>query len=236
MFAAAALTVGFAMADGVVSSDIVGYAQSGLRYGATMVTPQFMPISGETIALDDIVPTGDNLDTDGGVYIQTLSAGGLTVDSYQWIDWDGEPTGWCNGDYEVVKGVTFSIGQGLWVGGTSSSEALQTAGKVGTSDISVQLRYGATATGNPYPVAINLQDIVPTGDNVDTDGGVYIQTLSAGGLTVDSYQWIDWDGEPTGWCNGDYEIVENVTFPAGQGLWVGGTKNTEYLTFPAPEL
>ena len=200
-----------------------------------MLTPQFVPVDGTSeIAIEDLTPVGDEVDTDGGITIQTLTAGGRTEAMYQWIDW-GEPTGWCDDEWNLVEGVTFTPGQGLWVTGTGTGAGIQYAGKVGTSDITVQLRAGATATGNPFPTTINLQDIIPEGDEVDTDGGITIQTLTAGGRTEAMYQWIDW-GEPTGWCDDEWNLVEGVTFPAGQGLWVTGTKNTEYLRFPAPDL
>ena len=54
-------------------------------------------------------------------------------------------------------------------------------------------------------------------------------------MTVDSYMYLDW-GDPKGWCDDSYTVVEGVTFPAGQGLFITGTKATEYLRFPAPEL
>jgi len=201
-----------------------------------MVTPQFLNVGSGDMPLENLVRTGDAIDVDGAIYIQTLSAGGTTVDSYQWIDWGGSDVGWMNDDYEIVEGVTFPAGAGLWVGGTSTSDNLQSAGKVGTSDVIVQLRNGCTASGNPFPVAVNLQDIVPQGDSIDGDGAIYIQTLSAGGTTVDSYQWIDWGGSDVGWMNDDYEIVEGVTFAPGEGLWIGATSTADYIRFPAPTL
>ena len=200
-----------------------------------MLTPQFVPVNGATrIALEDLVPVGDDVDTDGGITIQTLSAGGRTVDMYMYLDW-GDPKGWCDDSYTVVEGVTFGIGDGLWTTGTGTGAAIQYAGKVGTGDVSVQLKNGATATGNPFPTTLNLQDILPEGEDIDTDGGITIQTLSPGGRTVDMYMYLDW-GDPKGWCDDSYTLVEEVTFAPGEGLWVTGTKNTEYLRFPAPEL
>ena len=202
-----------------------------------MLTPQFIQVDGtSSIALEDLKPTGSEIATDGEINIQLLDAYGRTTAMYSWIDWDGEPTGWCNGDFEVVEGVTFDAGQGLWVGGTSANAAIQSAGKVPTSDAVVQLRNGSTATGNPFPTTVDLQDIVVEGKDIATDGEINIQLLDAYGRTTAMYSWIDWDGEPTGWCNGDFEVVEGVTFNAGQGLWVGGTTTTQYLRFPAPEL
>ncbi len=214
---------------------LVGYAQSGLKSGFTMLTPQFIPVNGEgEIALDDLTPVGDDVDTNGGIGIQTLSASGVTVDSYMYLDW-GDPKGWCDDSYTLVEGVTFPAGTGLWTEGTSTDAAIRSAGKVGRKDVTVRLRSGFTATGNPFPVAINLQDIIPEGDDIDTNGGIGIQTLSASGVTVDSYMYLDW-GDPKGWCDDTYTLVEGVTFEPGQGLWVEGTKTTEFLRFPAPEL
>jgi hypothetical protein len=200
-----------------------------------MITPQFVPVDGTSkISLEDLTVTGDDIDTDGNISIQTLDANGMTVDSYMYLDW-GDPKGWCDDSYSVVEGVTFDVGQGLFTTGTGTGAAIQYAGKVGKSDVVVQLRAGATSSGNPFPVAIALQDILPEGDNIDTDGNISIQVLDANGMTVDSYMYLDW-GDPKGWCDDSYTVVEGVTFPAGQGLFITGTKATEYLRFPAPEL
>ncbi len=54
---AAAVAAGFAaFGEGIESANTVGYGQSDLRNGATMVTPQFAPMSGNTISLDSLVP------------------------------------------------------------------------------------------------------------------------------------------------------------------------------------
>ncbi len=200
-----------------------------------MITPQFVPVDGTSkIALEDLTVTGDDIDTDGNISIQTLDANGMTVDSYMYLDW-GDPKGWCDDSYTVVEDVTFDVGQGLFTTGTGTGAAIQYAGKVGKDDVIVQLRAGATSSGNPFPVAIALQDILPEGDDIDTDGNISIQVLDANGMTVDSYMYLDW-GDPKGWCDDSYTVVEGVTFPAGQGLFITGTKATEYLRFPAPEL
>ena len=213
-----------------------------------MTAPQFLTVGDDTISLNDITPKGDGVvDT---VEIQTLTSAGFTDKSYSWIDYAGEgwdETGWIDnkaemGDYyELVKNVTFPAGAGLWVFGAAEL-SLQTAGQVNTSDVVVNLRAGATATGNPYPVAVKLSEILPVGDGaVDT---VEIQTLDAAGYTDKSYSWIDYAGEgwdEIGWIDnkaemGDYyELVTDVTFPAGTGLWVFGADGLA-IRFPAPEL
>jgi hypothetical protein len=89
---------------------------------------------------------------------------------------------------------------------------------------------------------ISLNDIKPIGDGAA--GNVEIQTLTAAGYTDKSYMYIDYAGpeyNQVGWIDnnaemGDYyELVTNVTFPAGAGLWVFGADGLS-IRFPAPEL
>ena len=103
----------------------VGYAQSDLKAGGTVVVSQFINIGlSEATSLVDIKPTGDGVSDN--VEIQTLTAGGTTDQSYMWIDYAGEgwdEEGWIDnnaelGDYyPLVTDVTFEPGQGLWVFG-----------------------------------------------------------------------------------------------------------------------
>ena len=232
MFAAAAIAAGVAVAEGLVSSDIVGYAQNGLQEGATMVTPQFVPVAGSTLNLTELVPTGD--ETSDNVFIQTLDPYGRTVDEYGWNDWANDKACWVNDSYEPVTNVTFTTGQGLWVFGSTSTQGLQSAGKVGLNDIVVQLQNGATGTGNPFPVELNLNDIVPTGDDISDN--VFIQTLDPYGRTLAEYGWNDWANDKACWVDDSYAPVTDVTFAPGQGLWIFGTSNAQYVQFPAPEL
>ena len=212
--------------------DHVGYAQSGLQNGYTMATPQFANIGSLAMPLQSIVPTGD--DTSDNVYIQTLDAYGYTLNSYGWNDWAGDTACWVDDDYNPVEGVSFQPGQGLWVQGLTTGQGIQTAGSVGKNDVSVTLKSGYTASGNPFPVAIDLQDVVADGEDVSDN--VYIQTLDAYGYTLTSYAWNDWAADAPCWVDDDYNPVVGVTIQPGQGLWVQGTSTAQYIRFPAPEL
>ena len=190
--------------------------------------------------LQSIKPTG--ADVSDNIVIQTLDAYGRTVDSYLWIDWAGDESdqdAWVNDEtYEIIDGVSFEPGTGLWIQGTSTEQGIQNAGKVSSNDLVVSLRSGNSAICNPFPVTISLQDIIATGSDVSDN--VVIQTLDAYGRTVDSYLWIDWAGDESdqeAWVNDEtYEIIEGVSFEAGAGLWVQGTSSEQSLRFPAPEL
>ena len=214
-------------------ANAVGYAQSTLQNGCTMVTPQFLNIgSSGAVPLQTLKPTGE--DTSDNVYIQTLDAAGRTVDNYAWNDWANDEACWVDDNYAPVEGVSFAAGQGLWVQGLAEAQGIQSAGKVGGEDVSVTLRNGCTAAGNPFPVEIDLQDILAVGE--DTSDNVYIQTLDAAGRTVDSYAWNDWATDEPCWVDDSYTKVEGVKFTPGQGLWIQGLSESQSIRFTAPEL
>ncbi len=191
-----------------------------------------MPMSGDTIALSNLVALGD--DASDNVTVQTLDAYGRTVDSYTWNNYMYDYECWVDGNYEEVAGVSIAPGQGLFVIASSSEQAIQSAGQVGTSDVLVQLRKNGALAGNPFPVALDLQEIIAEG--TEAVDNVTIQTLDAYGRTIDSYTWNDYMYDYACWVNGDYEEVTGVTFNAGQGLFVLGSNSEQYLRFPAPEL
>lgn len=217
-------------------STIVGYAQSGLKNGATMVTPQFTGIASANIALETLVPQGD--DTSDSVNIRVLDAAGRTIEGceYTWNDWACDYPCWVDGDWTEVTNVSFAPGQGLWVYGASADQALQSAGRVNLEDVVVTLRNGATPTGNPFPVAVDLQDIVAEGE--DCSDSVNIRVLDAAGRTIEGceYTWNDWACDKPCWVDGDWNEVVGVTFAAGQGLWVYGSSADQAIRIPAPEL
>ena len=221
------------------ASFTVGYAQSGLRSGGTVLTAQFCGIGAtDAMSLQSIVPTGD--DIVDNVSLMTLDSYGRTVDSYAWCDYagdSGEEVGWANDDLEIVEGVTFAPGQGLWISASSSEQNLQSAGKVGTEDVTITLRSGGTVVGNPFPVSVGLQDILPAGDDIVDN--VSLMTLDSYGHTIDSYVWCDYagdSGEEVGWVNDDLEVVEGVSFTPGQGLWISASSTEQTIRFPAHEL
>ena len=197
-----------------------------------MVAAQFANVGGGAMPLQSIVPQGEDLSDN--IAVATLDAAGYTVDTYVWNDWSYDNPCWVNDSFEKVEGVTIASGSALWVQASSVAQALQSAGKVGTEDTVVQLKNGNTAVGNPFPVAVDLQDIVPEGN--DLSDNIAIATLDEAGYTVDTYVWNDWSYDDPCWVNDSFEKVEGVSIAAGQGLWVQGSSDTQYLRFPAPTL
>ena len=105
----------------------MGYAQSGLQSGNTLVTAQFVNIGdAEETLLQSIKPTGDG--TSDTVSIQTLDSAGRAVDTYIWCDWagpDSDQEAWSDGSGDIIEGVTFAPGAGLWVQGASTEQSIR---------------------------------------------------------------------------------------------------------------
>lgn len=201
-----------------------------------MTAATFVPVSGDGVSIQQILPTGDNIEY-GDINIQTLDAFGGTVDTYTYYgaeEYDeGSAAGWYTDD--GLADAAFATGTGLWVAGLDGS-ALTFSGKVGVADVAVSLRQGSTATANMMPVSVNLQDILPEGDGIEY-GDINIQTLDAFGGTIDTYTYYgaeEYDeGSVAGWYTDDG--LADVDFAPGMGLWVAGLDGAT-ITFPAPEL
>ncbi len=203
-----------------------------------MTGATFLPVTGSGVDIQSIIPAGDNINS-GDVNIQTLNAFGQTVDTYIYYGEgefdDGAAAGWYTDD--GLADVSFAPGQGLWVAAPNGDTTITYSGTVGKADVSVELfQGGSTATANMMPVSISIQDIIPTGDNIDS-GDVNVQTLNAFGQTVDTYIYYGEgefdDGAAAGWYTDDG--LANVTFDPGQGLWVAAPDAPTTLQFPAPE-
>ena len=182
--------------------------------------------------LQQLKAVGTN--TSDNVVVQTLDEAGRTVDSYIWNDWAAATPCWVDDTFTPVEGVSYAAGQGLWIQGLSAEQSIQTAGAVGTADVVVALRPGFTAAGNPFPVALDLQDLVAEG--ADTSDNVVVQTLDEAGRTVDSYIWNDWAAATPCWVDDTFTMVDGVTIIPGAGLWIQGLSADQFVRFPAPTL
>ncbi len=209
----------------------MGYSTDNLVNGNKLITAQFLPV-GEAGGYDiqKIVATG--ADVEGEVSLQTLTPAGKANEIFSWDTWmfvTDEPA-WV--DDVGISTRKFAPGEALWVQG-KVGYTLQTAGQVGTNDVIVALVNGNVAIGNPFPVSVNIQDIVATG--ADVEGEVSLQTLTSAGKANEIFSWDTWmfvTDEPA-WV--DDVGVSNRDFAPGEGLWVQG-KTGYTLRIPAPTL
>lgn len=220
---------------------IVGYSSNGLQAGATLVTPQFAGIGADGKL--DLQSIKCNDGCSDSVLIMTLDEIGLTVDTYAWVDWyeneEGETEAcWVDGDFNKITDLKLDPGQGFWIQGDSTDQLIQSAGQVGTDDIAIQLRAGATVAGNATPVAVDIQDILC---NDGCSDSVLMMTLDEIGLTVDTYAWVDWYENEAGeteacWVDGDFNKIKGLSINPGQALWIQGDSEDQVVTFPGVEL
>ena len=227
----AALAAGLAVqADGLQSANTVGYSQPTFRQGATLFTPTFEGVGTDSINIQDIKPVGEDVDGDGAINLQTLTASGTAGDvQLAWYD-DGTDSGWYDAsddtpDILITKGTSF------WISFPNATTKLNIAGEVQNAAVDLPLVQGATAVGNPYPIAINIQTVIPVGDDVDGDGAINLQTLTASGTAGDvQLAWYD-DGTDSGWYDASDDTPATMIQP-GEGLWVSSPNATTSLRFP----
>ena len=227
IFAAAAVAGMGAFA--LESANIVGYATTDLVDGNKLISAQFLQVaSAEGYDIQNIVATGD--DVEGSVFLQTLTASGKADESFSWDTWmfvEDKPA-WIDSDGIATR--KFAPGEALWVQG-KVGYTLQTSGEVSKEDAIVNLVDGNVAIGNPFPVKVNIQDIVATG--ADVEGSVFIQTLTSAGKADESFSWDTWmfvEDEPA-WIDDDG--IATRDFEPGEGLWVQGKVGYTFR-IPAP--
>ena len=182
-------------------------------------------------------------ESSGDIYIEILNSAGRTINTYSWYkNAFGKEDGWYNDDDELIgdeaEDIVFTPGTGLWLTGIDG-EVLTTAGKVFQADLALTLQDDSQMLGNPYPAPIGLAENI----EIDTDassGDIYIEMLNSAGRTVATYSYYkNAFGKDDGWYNDDDELigdeVDDVIFPAGQGLWVTGVDGDGFnITSPIP--
>ena len=86
---------------------------------------------------------------------------------------------------------------------------------------------------------IDIQDIKCNDGCSDI---VTIEILDYQGLTDETYNWIDWyENAETGeteacWTDSYYEKLVDFKIQPGQGMWVYGDSEDQYITIPGVEL
>ena len=216
----------------VSQSNVVGYCKDNLENGFKLIGAQFIGMSGEGYNIQDIVVEG--ADVENAVMLQTLTPAGKSKEMFSWDTWlyvDPGDAKWI--DDKGVSTRKFQPGEALWVSG-QSSYTFQTAGEVATSDVVVELVNGFVAINNPFPLEVNIQDIVATG--ADVENAVMLQTLTPAGKSKEMFSWDTWmyvDPGDAKWI--DDQGIATRDFAPGEGLWVSGQAGYT-LRIPAPTL
>ena len=252
MLAVGAAVIGtVAMADGIVSSSVVGYGPTETIDGGISAGASFVPVGASTVDLANITVQGYEGSTSVDIEVQTLDEFGATDKSYIWKDltyfgtkyygWylDGELDG-AYDDLDDDDKVTLQPGEGLWVLSSAEQDfTLQTAGEVASLDVPTTLIEGGLTCVNPTPVDVDLGDCYVDNYEGSTSVDVEVQTLDEFGATDKSYIWKDLTYFGTkyyGWyldgeldcAYDDLDDDDKVTIKPGQGIWVLSSDEQEF--------
>ena len=227
-----------AMADGIVSSSVVGYVKRGTDVAAnkfTMVTMPFSGVGDDVISIQDVItPVGVTAVSDAdsltdGAQLQVWT--GSTYKMYYYIndgfdDDNDNLTGW--GDAGEIVQTQYAPGTGFWFRYPKAAANYTLPGQVVDADSVSKNVYKSkfNMVGNPYPTLLNLKKITTTAPAVsDADSlskGVQLQVWT--GSTYKMYYYIN-DGfdddhdNLTGWADAG-EIVGVVGLDVSYGFWV----------------
>ena len=239
-----------AKADGVVSSDVVGYAGAALRGGgqAAGVGGVFLNVDKSDLTLGDLTVIG--YDTEEGyadfdVQAKQLNGYGVGGTTYSWCDFEEDGVtykGWFDEDMNEYNDLALVPGEGLWVYSPSTSFKVQSAGAVPQTPIAVILRGGGQAkmVSNPMPATLTLGDIAVKGYDADegyADFDVQAKKLNGYGVGGTTYSWCDFEEDGVtyyGWYDEDMNDYNDVEVAAGEGLWIYSPSTSFSVVFPSP--
>ena len=238
------MDLGAVHADGIVSSDIVGYSTQNIAGGKlNCAALQFTGIGSENATLANLSTTGltpgvyDSMETEAPCI---MIYNGIGYDFYYYIS-DGDDgterfdlTGWTDGGGNIAGEVGVPS-TGFWLRipeATCSTGSLTESGAVESdATTTVSIASGLTLAGNPYPTSLNLSTVVTSGlkagvyDSMETEAPCI---MIYNGIGYDFYYYIS-DGDDgterfdlTGWTDGGGNVAD-VVAPAGTGFWLRST-------------
>lgn len=232
MFGLACAAAMVACAD-IESSNIVGYTNKEACQNYSLAVAMFNAVGSTGIALQGVIPTGENVAGDGSVNLQTFTADAGADMFFSWYTEDemGFEDGWYDDSFEKSDKV-LSTGEGFMVGSAAGAIQLNFSGEVDLTEKVVECGSGYTLVGNFRPVALSLQDIVPQGD-ASGDGSISLQTFTSEAGADEFYSWYtEADmGFEDGWYDDSFEKVDR-SFTPGEGFMIGAGDAVS-LKFPA---
>ena len=210
-----------AMAEGIVSSSVVGYQNATFENkGYNIAAATFVPVVGDAddMTLGDLVPNDDFVDssicflTSGGATAKVTFGGKQVAAKYVYAREEDEPEdgiGWylfADDDYSVNQNdvaVPFGSGYLISRSGAESDAALVYSGAVKTTPTALGFAVkGYNITGNCSPIDITLGDITPNDDFVDssicflTSGGATAKVTFGGKQVAAKYVYARAEDEP----------------------------------------
>jgi len=227
MIATAALCAAVG-ANALESANVVGYSQTDYRQRYTLVVPEFDKVGETGIDIQTIKPVNVDMEDygEGDINIQTFTDLANKSVQYFWYDADVSETGesgWHNNTGDELAEKTFTKGEGFMLYMPVAGGALNVSGEVNLDEVTVPCRQKYTLMGNIRPVAVNIQDIIPVGIDMDDfgEGDINIQTFTDLANKSEQYFWYDAGVSETGesgWHNNTGDELAEKTFAPAEGF------------------
>ena len=178
-------------------------------------------------------------------YITTLYYTGDT-ETEDMTDNGAEPGTWFDMDAYATSDLVLRPGDAFWIETSSTGATLTQAGEVPTNAPSIPIVVGLNMLSNPYPKAVNVNDLFTVtgltgvdwtfateeGDTLaiwDQDSQAYLVTLYYAGDTS-TEEMSDNGAEPGTWFDMDSYATASTEIPAGGAFWIQSS-GTGTLTF-----
>lgn len=222
----------------IVSSDVVGYNTEATRSGYNYVIPTFRTVGGDKTATDIQQFQLSKDISSYEVSFQFLTAKRRNAHTYDWISAEDAVDyvdGWTEGqglwiDSETSsypeQTVTVGVGNAVQMDmGDYDAEDLTCAGEVSDADLSYTTRAGYNYVGNPYPTAMDIQNIQLSNNLSSYE--VSFQFLTAKRRNAHTYDWIaaedaadyadNWEKNLGLWIDGETSAFPETTVTIAPG-------------------
>ena len=238
MFGLACAAAMVACAD-ITSSNIVGYTNKDQGADYSLVVPMFRGISANNYALQDLIPSGENVNGNGDISVQTFTSLAEADEQFFWLTEDDmgveDGDGWYEGDFATKATKVLTPGEGLMLGAASGAITLRFAGQVETGAVEIDAPADYSLIGNVRPFALNIQDIIPSGENVNGNGDISVQTFTSLAEADEQFFWLTEEDmgveDGDGWYEGDFATKATKVFDPGEGMMLGAASGAIKITF-----
>lgn len=223
MFGLACAAAMVACAD-ITSSNIVGYNNKDACANFSLAIPMFKDCGLTSVNVQNLIPQGENVSGDGSVSMQTFTDLAETDTMYLWLteaDMGVDVDGWYLDDYTTLAEKALVPGEGFMFYAGNGACQLNFAGEVDLEEKVVACCANFSLLGNFRPLDVDIQTIVPQGENVSGDGSVSMQTFTDLAETDTMYLWLteaDMGVEADGWYLDDYTTLAEKSFAPGEGF------------------
>ena len=221
------------------SANIVGYANISARKDYNFYTPCFERVDGSACTIQDI-QLSESVE-DMSADLQVLDGSRKTIgEAYAWLSAATAasfgleiPEGcgaWVDGSFALPEIDPLQAGQVVQVGVPAATDTFKSSGQVSDADALINGRANYNFVGNPFPVALSIQNIqcAATVEDMSAD----LQILDGSRKTIgEAYAWLSAATAasfgleiPEGcgaWVDGSFALPEVDSLQAGSGVQVG---------------